>query len=252
MSRLFTFGCSYTEYIWPTWADIIAFDLHIPYENWGMSGIGNVGIAHRIVECDIRNNFNEDDLILILWSSWNREDRLTRNSDWSIGGSIFNNSLYDKSFIDKYWSLGNDIVKNSTAIILIDRCFNINFQGHILPITHFESLHINFNEKEKEIFDFYKARVNAQNIFPDSIHDSHKVKLKDAHPDVLDHLSYVEKFVYPVLKRTIRSDTKNYFLEMHEFMVDFINWSKKKNISDRLILSLKEKYNFNNSMPHGW
>ena len=35
-NRLFTFGCSYTRYNWPTWADIIADDLQIPFQNWGV------------------------------------------------------------------------------------------------------------------------------------------------------------------------------------------------------------------------
>ena len=49
MKRLFAFGCSFTGYGWPTWADIIgqSFDY---YENWGKSGIGNYLISSRVVE----------------------------------------------------------------------------------------------------------------------------------------------------------------------------------------------------------
>jgi len=40
MSRLFTFGCSYTNYRWSTWADCLAPEFDY-FENWGQSGGGN-------------------------------------------------------------------------------------------------------------------------------------------------------------------------------------------------------------------
>jgi hypothetical protein len=40
MSRLFTFGCSFTNYRWSTWADCLAPEFDY-FENWGQSGGGN-------------------------------------------------------------------------------------------------------------------------------------------------------------------------------------------------------------------
>lgn len=34
MTRLFTFGCSFTKFFWPTWADILGQEFDY-YENWG-------------------------------------------------------------------------------------------------------------------------------------------------------------------------------------------------------------------------
>ena len=57
MRRLFTFGCSFTAYgPIPTWADFLGLEFE-QYENWGMSGIGNRGIAERVAECQ----FNPDE-----------------------------------------------------------------------------------------------------------------------------------------------------------------------------------------------
>ncbi len=75
-NRIFTFGCSYTSFMWPTWADIIADDLCLPLQNWGIAGIGNVAIVSRMLECDLKNKFTDSDLILVNWSSWHREDRV--------------------------------------------------------------------------------------------------------------------------------------------------------------------------------
>jgi hypothetical protein len=71
--RLFTFGCSFTRYHYPTWADILGQHWNY-YENWGKGGAGNQLIFNSIIECDQRHSFNEFDTVLILWSSLSRYD----------------------------------------------------------------------------------------------------------------------------------------------------------------------------------
>ena len=69
MGRLFTFGCSFTKYIYPTWADFIGtqFDIH---QNWGKLGAGNFFIYSQLLECNQLNNINKDDTVLIMLSSY--------------------------------------------------------------------------------------------------------------------------------------------------------------------------------------
>ena len=78
MRRLFTFGCSFTHYLWPCWPEIIQKQLENQTEvyNYGMAGIGNVGISYRILEANMMHKFTPEDKIIIMWTSWNREDRL--------------------------------------------------------------------------------------------------------------------------------------------------------------------------------
>ena len=38
--RAFVFGCSFTQYYWPTWADILGREFN-KFENWGQCGGGN-------------------------------------------------------------------------------------------------------------------------------------------------------------------------------------------------------------------
>ena len=73
--RAFCFGCSFTNYEWPTWVDILRKDLDIQVQNWGLQGLGNVGILSKMIQCDIINKFTNEDLVIVLWSSWTREDR---------------------------------------------------------------------------------------------------------------------------------------------------------------------------------
>jgi len=38
MKRLFTFGCSFTHFDWPTWANLLGLDNEYDLcENWGFS-----------------------------------------------------------------------------------------------------------------------------------------------------------------------------------------------------------------------
>ena len=45
-SRFFAFGCSFTSYYWPTWADIIGQEFSDRYYNLAMCGAGNEFMFH--------------------------------------------------------------------------------------------------------------------------------------------------------------------------------------------------------------
>ena len=228
MSRLFTFGCSFTWWPWPTWADIIGYDLQIPHYNWGLSGLGNVGIHSRMIECDLRNNITKDDLVLVVWSSWTREDRydvekaVFPRPSWNSTGDILHS--YDKKFIDNYWSMSNDLVKNSTAIIAANKLFDIKFNGHIsTPIT---SLHndsaLSFSDDEKEIALLYEPHIpNDGEYSENGKHSCRYTKTQDSHPDILSHLDYVTEFIEPKLGKPLRKTTIDYFTEMHYSLYNF-------------------------------
>ena len=134
--RIFTFGCSYTEFIWPTWADIIGHDLNLPYENWGHAGTGNVYIAIKMLECDLKNKFTDTDLILVNWSSWHREDRMYPGGDiWASGGNVFNNEHYPVKFLKKYYSEYNDIVKTHLYPVMLLHTIDSEWFGGCKSLT---------------------------------------------------------------------------------------------------------------------
>lgn len=78
MSRLFTFGCSFTNYCWSTWADCLAPEFD-NFENWGQIGGGNHYIFNSIMEADQRNYFGAGDTVMVCWTSIDREDRYINN-----------------------------------------------------------------------------------------------------------------------------------------------------------------------------
>lgn len=71
--RLFTFGCSMTQYYYPTWADILGRSW-VHYENWGHAGSGNHFIFNSIIECDKKHTLTDNDTIIVMWTSVARLD----------------------------------------------------------------------------------------------------------------------------------------------------------------------------------
>jgi len=216
-NRIFTFGCSFTRYDWPTWADIIKYDVDIPLYNWGVSGIGNVGIMHRIVECDITHKFTNKDLILVTWSGWSREDRYLNNT-WVMAGNVFNHKFYDKKWTNKYWSEKNDIIKNAVAIFSANKMYNIQFNG---TITKF------LNEP---IYDSYTSGLPHITALPEIIPFDRHDKiwgndptapnlLQDPHPDILEHLSFVNTRIYPKFGLEMQPTTISYFSALQEKII---------------------------------
>lgn len=95
MKRLFTFGCSFTQYWrWPTWADALGRQYQ-QFQNWGMCGAGNSLIFYSLVECHQRNQITADDDVYVMWTNTSREDRYVKDR-WHAAGNI-------------YWTDGNDV-----------------------------------------------------------------------------------------------------------------------------------------------
>jgi len=108
MSRLFAFGCSFTNYRWSTWADCLAPEFNY-FENWGQSGAGNHYIFNSVMEADQRYKFGEDDTVIVCWSDIMREDRYITNR-WVTLGNIMTSNMFSKEFVtDSACERGNFI-----------------------------------------------------------------------------------------------------------------------------------------------
>ena len=64
--RIFAFGCSLSQYFFPTWADILIHQYKnkgYQGENWAKSGAGNQYINTRLWEANTVHKFNKEDII---------------------------------------------------------------------------------------------------------------------------------------------------------------------------------------------
>lgn len=223
--RFFSFGCSFTNYLWPTWADITAHQLQIESYNYGQAGMGNVGILHRILEADLEHSFNDNDLIIVMWSHWSREDRFL-NGQWQSYGNVFNNPLYDDLFLKKYWDWDNDIIKNASAIILANKSYKINLQFTILPYGEIE---YDFEKRsDSDLFKFYLPFLPVVPSFNYQYNQSVFMKLlSDIHPDIGQHVGFYNLNIAPYINTAIL-ESNNYFFELQDLIIEKIQDNPKK------------------------
>lgn len=219
MGRLFTFGCSYTHYAWPTWADIIAVDRNLSLYNFAQAGLGNVGIHQRVLEADCKYNFTDDDTIMIMWTSWCREDMI-KGMAHEAAGSIF--SKYSIKHLRQNYSYADIIVKNSNAIIYTNKVYkdNIDYQGSAFPTDWIESGELSgdfLKEQEKIFVDGLKTMYSSAmpKIEKIKFKESGRQKsfdcLQDGHPDVLAHLNIVLQDIAKVSPSTIKLTTQMHY-----------------------------------------
>lgn len=195
-NRIFCFGCSWTNYRWPSWADMCRYSADVPVYNWGLAGLGNVGIFYRLLEADLKHKFTDKDIILIQWSTWSREDRFFEK--WGGHGSVHGSSFYNDGFVKKYWSWNNDIVKNSSVIIAASKMFNISFQFTWNPIYHLPEFSIDESKVDHTLFSFYKDFLPNMCNFPLDSNSFFEGTCLDSHPDIKSHLEFFETHFVPL------------------------------------------------------
>lgn len=117
MHRLFTFGCSFTQYWrWPTWADALGREFD-NFENWGLCGAGNSYILWSLIECNQKNRLGPDDHVWIMWSNTSREDRYVKDR-WVEGGNV-------------YWTAGSELPQEYVKKFACERGYLIRDLANI-------------------------------------------------------------------------------------------------------------------------
>jgi hypothetical protein len=114
-SRLFTFGCSFTNYIWSTWPQILGHHYKIPLYNYGQLGAGNMYIFNHIMQADCYYAFQPEDIIAICWTNVCREDRYV-NGGWCNGGNIFSNDQFEKDWVKRWVDPDGMTIRDLAAI----------------------------------------------------------------------------------------------------------------------------------------
>lgn len=156
--RIFAFGCSFTAYRWPTWADIIAVEAKTEYYNYGLAGLGNLGIMCKIVEANARYKFNEDDLVMVMWSTYSREDRWINNG-WYSMGNVWN-SPYPDSWVKDYCDPLGHMIRDHAIINQTNRMLKDSNSGSIIlrsvPFNHSDAISIGDNERLMVLSQLYQ------------------------------------------------------------------------------------------------
>ncbi len=82
------FGCSFTRYHWPTWADLI--NQVEPCTNYGLPGIGNKAIFTRVISALTKGQIDSEDRVIVQWSGHTRYDLWLKPGQWLQRGNVWN------------------------------------------------------------------------------------------------------------------------------------------------------------------
>jgi hypothetical protein len=181
MRRLVTFGCSFTNYRWSTWADCLAPEFD-SFENWAQSGAGNEFIFNSVMEADQRQLFGPNDTVVVCWTTPTREDRYVQGR-WHTLGNMFTCPIYNKEYLENHIDQRGLLIKTlayikAVKILLESRKTHWRF----LSIDGFDSLNI-YQDVVDSILPSYKA-VLFPNNWPD--------RNGDPHPSPQEHLAYLD------------------------------------------------------------
>jgi hypothetical protein len=161
-SRLFTFGCSFTQYCWPTWADILGREFEY-YENWGMCAAGNQLIFNSLTECHLKNTLQKDDTVIIMWTNAARIDRYMSRTWYPTGNVLheFNQLNSDQSMYDLRGFLIRDLAVMHGAAVLLDS-IGCNYQFHtMVPVELIDQRNIvSHNDDVSDVLDLYSSIIN--------------------------------------------------------------------------------------------
>ncbi len=208
--RFFTFGCSFTEYKYPTWANIMQRNMpDAEFYNLGKCGGGNMFIANRITEANRKFNFCETDLVMVMWSTFCREDRYTYDFGWKTPGNIYTQKEYSFT-TDEYlkeWGQPLTYLVRDLSIIdmttkFIDRLPCDSLLTSSVPFDHQQDLTC---DRTKHILSVYTDLIDS---YPDNMFElemngywTHGSKYtetwtplyEDYHPSPLRYANYLKK-----------------------------------------------------------
>lgn len=240
--RLFVFGCSFTEYSWMTWANILALDLQIPFIQCARSGAGNRFIATRIGLADAYYNFTKNDLVIVCWTNIARMDRYDSIEDrWHLNGNIFNNENFTYKQLKKidqtdlflrdmaYIKPVHEMLKLKTNVHFLQMLDLVKWFDQQHEVAHFgkqqrlvvsdQIIHLyrpTLKEMKKSFYDVlwrdnlsWKINWNKKNI-----HDL----FWDTHPLPGEHY----KFLTETFDYKMQDSTTEYVKSVHEKTIQYV------------------------------
>lgn len=209
MSRLFTFGCSFTQYFWPTWADLLGREFDY-FENWGKLGGGNQFIFNSIIECSLRHQFTPDDTVAVMWTNVTREDRYIKDN-WETHGNVFTTYFYSPEFLHRYFDIKGCFVRDLPAIHAAQNYLeNLGVKCIFLsmvPIKNYDQYTVAELDEVQPILDLYADTLKKirPSVYQTVFNYKWRPLEQDMHPTTLEHLAYLDQVVPEI---SISADTR--------------------------------------------
>ena len=213
-NRLLASGCSFTEYCWSTWADILGLSF-VDYKNVGCAGADNAYIARSIV-----SNAQKGDTVVVMWTGFDRWSMYFPEQTFPARGNPDNHYRHqgpgalvrDKVFFTKYYQPVERFQTTIDYVQLVD----LHSQVHGYTAYHFPAFPWLLAETAKEIdpeiqkinesLKIKNNYLNEISLFDLRIQNKqefitgHKYTPSgDLHPTPMTHLDYVKEIIAPNL-----------------------------------------------------
>lgn len=228
VKRFFAFGCSFTNHFWPTWARVISKELdHAEFYNFGKPGLGNLAISVKLGEAHTKFNFTETDLVLVMPSTFLREDHWVKGK-WINGGCVYSSGFYDKNYIENYVDTTGFMLRDFGLLTLCKNFLQtLPCQAMLIP-----SVPLTFMETYSEVADVSshnKVLDTYKNLYddmPNSLYENIKTEDKwptahsyywdgkihnDPHPSPINAYNYIHNNVM-----RLSESTEHYAIESTE------------------------------------
>jgi len=228
--RLLASGCSYTDYCWSTWADILGWEF-AEYQQVGIGGSDNASIARSIV-----SNARKGDVVVVMWSGFDRWSfysekslAMPKDSDnhWTHLGAV----VHNKQFFVNYYHKVERFQTTMDYIQLMDLHSKVN--GY--TAYHFSAFPFLLGGIEKNIDPRIVNIYNRYNIDNNyltevsldeyrlknyDIPTSHKYNTKDTHPTPLCHYEYMKEYIAPKLGISLTLNKKISIIEEQHNLIN--------------------------------
>jgi hypothetical protein len=127
--------------------------------NLGRAAGGNLFILNRLTEANKKFKFNEDDLVVIMWTTSCREDRFAHN-DWLLSGNIFTQDIYPDGFVKEFCDPVGYLIRDLSLVELGKTYLDT------LPCDNYMMLSVPFNY---QIYDKTEKTDDILNTYSDLI-----------------------------------------------------------------------------------
>jgi hypothetical protein len=218
-NRFFAFGCSYTSHSLPTWADIVAAEMpHAAYYNFGQGGSGNLLISNRVAQANLKYKFNENDLVIVMFTSICREDRYI-DGEWRTHGNVYNQDYYDKSFVKNYCDPFGYLIRDAALVemtqtylqslpcqslffSMVDMSLMAGLLSENTPLEAPLPLKLKFKQIYGNTMKLPWVLSMDADFKLSLLDNSHKPK-RDGHPLASDYLEFLTNSDFPITSKGI-------------------------------------------------
>ena len=190
--NIYTYGCSFTRYFYPTWSDILAQDYTVHNRAW--PGCGNERIFYFVMEDYKKGLLQDADIIAVQWTGFYRWDYLTRSGWSNADGAIMHSA--DNAWIWKriktWYNL--DYEKNKTQNYMISINAILQSLAAKKVFLSYEDCNFDFIN-HNNLFETYKGNYVLTNVpWSDQ-------PVIDDHPNLIQHLELANS-IAPITQQT--------------------------------------------------